>query len=426
MPQHDDFPEPTVGLGDAAGRDPPHHPPAEPPPVPPRGMGADALSQADDPAQPAADPARAAVAPVVADRPAGAVVLLPGPAGAQPDGAGAMAGQRRPIEPGRVDRRLAEHGLRAPARQSAFQRRRETAAALLAAVRPQDHCTVVTTSAPRVPVLHDVEGSRRDELSAAVARPAAHGHARRLARRARRRRRGLAILHVSDPAAHDPDRLAEERLGARRRGDRRRWSEQGVRVRIVDVGSDETANVSLQSLLPLDRTILAGARQPWEAVIRNDSPRTLTSAKAILRVDDKPTEVVLPEIAPQQTGRGCRCRSPSRAPGRTTSRSSFPTTSCRATTSAGPPCRSRTRCLIRLVDGEPSSEPFGSEVDYLAAPLVDRHRRGRGLAGRGRAGARFPVAAAGTRRRAGPGQRRGPDARAGRAARAGSSARAWA
>ncbi len=25
--------------------------------------------------------------------------------------------------------------------------------------------------------------------------------------------------------------------------------------------------------------------------------------------------------------------------------------------------------LIRLVDGEPSAEPFGSEVDYLAAPL---------------------------------------------------------
>ena len=25
--------------------------------------------------------------------------------------------------------------------------------------------------------------------------------------------------------------------------------------------------------------------------------------------------------------------------------------------------------LVRLVDGDPSSEPFGSEVDYLAAPL---------------------------------------------------------
>ncbi len=42
-------------------------------------------------------------------------------------------------------------------------------------------------------------------------------------------------------------------------------------MRIVDVGDDETANVSLQALVPLDRTILAGAPSRWEAVIRNDS-----------------------------------------------------------------------------------------------------------------------------------------------------------
>ncbi len=33
------------------------------------------------------------------------------------------------------------------------------------------------------------------------------------------------------------------------------------RVRIVDVGADEVANVALESLVPLDRTILAGARR---------------------------------------------------------------------------------------------------------------------------------------------------------------------
>src|SRR5262249_20782442 len=49
----------------------------------------------------------------------------------------------------------------------AFQRALQAAAGLLAAVRAQDHCTVVTTSAPRAPVIHDVEGSRRDEISAA-------------------------------------------------------------------------------------------------------------------------------------------------------------------------------------------------------------------------------------------------------------------
>src|SRR5437762_245770 len=51
----------------------------------------------------------------------------------------------------------------------AFQRAQQLAAALLAAVRPQDRCTLVASSAPRAPVLHEVEGARRDELSAAVA-----------------------------------------------------------------------------------------------------------------------------------------------------------------------------------------------------------------------------------------------------------------
>src|SRR5437764_4165211 len=36
---------------------------------------------------------------------------------------------------------------------SAFQRAQQAAAALLAAVRPQDRCTLVASSAPRVPVL---------------------------------------------------------------------------------------------------------------------------------------------------------------------------------------------------------------------------------------------------------------------------------
>ncbi len=160
--------------------------------------------------------------------PAGVVVLLPGAAGAQPDGAGAMAGQRRPVQPGRADRRLAEHGLRGRRMRRHSSGRRETAAALLASVRPQDRCTLVTTSAPRTPVLHEVEGSRRDELTAAVAVRAADRHARRMAGGARGRRRGVAILHLSDAAAHDLHRLAEERAGkAAIAAIARRWSEAG-------------------------------------------------------------------------------------------------------------------------------------------------------------------------------------------------------
>ena len=141
---------------------------------------------------------------------------------------------------------------------AAFQRAQQAAAALLASVRPQDHCTVVTSSAPRVPVLHDVEGTRREELSAAVASvPLSATHAA-----------WPAVLEGVDEVLRSctyPTRqltiLTDMRKSGWERGVEsvgRRWSEEGVRVRIVDVGSDEATNVSLQELLPTDRTILAG------------------------------------------------------------------------------------------------------------------------------------------------------------------------
>ncbi len=139
-------------------------------------------------------------------------------------------------------------------------------------------------------------------------------------------------------------------------------------MRVVDVGDDETANVSLQSLLPLDRTILAGAESRWEAVIRNDSSRTLAGAKAILRVDDKPTEVVLPEIAPHDTVRvPLSVRFPGAGPHDLSLQ--LPDDELPGDNQRWAAVPVKDSLLIRLVDGEPSSEPFGSEVDYLAAPL---------------------------------------------------------
>src|SRR4051794_16959451 len=68
--KHVQPPEPIADLGDAPGPHPDHHPPAEPPPLPHGGVGADAAPEADHPAQPEADPDRAAAAPALADRPA--------------------------------------------------------------------------------------------------------------------------------------------------------------------------------------------------------------------------------------------------------------------------------------------------------------------------------------------------------------------
>ena len=103
-------------------------------------------------------------------------------------------------------------------------------------------------------------------------------------------------------------------------------------------------------------------------MIRNDSPRMLAGAKAILRVDDKPTEVVLPEIAPARD-RPRPAHGPVSRVGAARPLAPAPRRRAAGRQPALGGRAGQGLALIRLVDGEPSSEPFGSEVDYLAAPL---------------------------------------------------------
>ena len=134
---------------------------------------------------------------------------------------------------------------------------------------------------------------------------------------------------------------------------------------------------------PLDRTILAGAESRWEAVIRNDSPRVLAGAKAVLRVDDRPTEVDLPEIAPRAVGdgpadrpvpgqRAARPLAP--APRRRTA-GRQPALGGRAGEGFAPDPPGRRRAVVGAVR-------LGGRLPRRSA--VDRRRRRRGLARRGR------------------------------------------
>lgn len=251
---------------------------------------------------------------------------------------------------------------------SALQRARETAAAMLANVRPQDRCTLVATSSPRSPILHEVEGTRRDELAgAAMAVPLTATHTA-----------WPAVLSGVDEVLSSctyPTRQLTIITDLRKAGwDAslgpicRLWDVRKIRVRVVDVGGDEAANIALVGLVPLDRTVLAGAESRWEAVIRNDSPRVLARVKAVLRVDDKPTEITLPEIGPRQSARvPLSVVFPGSGPHDLSLQLADDELAGDNQRWAAVPVKDS--LLIRLVDGEPSAEPFGSEVDYLAAPL---------------------------------------------------------
>ncbi len=250
----------------------------------------------------------------------------------------------------------------------AFRQAKETAGSLVGSARNEDRFTILAASAPRSPVVHEVEGSRHEDLAGAVATiPPTAVHAP-----------WPAVLDGVEEVLRSctyPTRQVTILTDLRKSGwdggvspIARKWVEDGVRVRIFDVGSDETANVALLAIVPLDRTILAGAESRWEAVIRNDSPRVLEGMKAILRVDDRPTEVKLPEIAPRAVA---RVPLTVQFPG-----AGLHDLSLQLPDDALPGDNQRWAAvpvkdslLVRLVDGDPSSEPFGSEVDYLAAPL---------------------------------------------------------
>jgi len=263
----------------------------------------------------------------------------------------------------------------------ALQKALQVAGALLNATPPQDRCTLATASAPNAPVIHDVEASRREELAAAVAGV------------------GQAATHASWPtvlAGLDdvlksctyPSRRLTIVTDLRRSGwdsavkdVAKRWADDKIVVRLVDVGAEGTANVSLQSLAPLDRTILAGAPSAWEAVVKNDSPRARLPRC-------RPARVLL--AAPRR-----------RAAGR------LPPMGGRAGEGLAPDPPGRRRALDRAVR-------VRGRLPRRAA--VDRRGLGGGVAGGGRDRSGLPLAPDGDARRPRPGERRRPHARAGRPA----------
>jgi hypothetical protein len=137
----------------------------------------------------------------------------------------------------------------------AFHRAREVAGAILSAAQPQDRCTLVAASNPKTPVFHEIEGERREMLSSdALALPISETYAD-----------WPTVLEGVDEVVQSctyPTRaltiitdLRKAGWGERVASVAKRWSEQGLKVRIVDVGSP-----------PPSRT-----GKPWSGTIRHGS-----------------------------------------------------------------------------------------------------------------------------------------------------------
>ena len=327
-----------------------------------------------------------------ADRPSRALVLLPRPTGAQPDRAGAMARRRRPLEPGRPDRRFAVDGLQAPAmrRPSAVRSKRPLRCWRASVLKTAARCSPRPRHGPRCSTKS--KGRAAMSLSAGVASlalGATHAAWSTVLE---------GVLEVLKSCTYPTKQLTILTDFRRSGWDKsvagigQRLSESGVKLRLVDVGADDIANVSLQALVPLDRTILAGTESTWEAVIHNDSSRTLVGAKAVLRVNDKPTELALPEINPHDTARvPLTVRFPGAGPHDVSLQladDDLPGDNQRFGAASGQGLIAHSLSRWRAVD---AAIRLGGR--FPGRPLVHRDRRGRGVARRSGARQRLSLPA---------------------------------
>jgi hypothetical protein len=141
-----------------------------------------------------------------------------------------------------------------------------------------------------------------------------------------------------------------------------------VGMKIVDVGSRQTGNVSLRSLEQETPVALPGSTVALKAMIRNMQPTAVVEAQAVLTVGDEQRPVTLPELPPGKTTEIPLTLKPQEA-GYKTVRLTLPGDALLQDNVRYLTMTVRDRIDVTMVDGKISTQPFESETDFLSLAL---------------------------------------------------------
>jgi hypothetical protein len=250
-------------------------------------------------------------------------------------------------------------------RRSAFEAAKEAATQLVKSVGPQDSLTVLTTSAPDVPLLRDAHLDDSSKATAAIA----------ALQQTDARADWPAMFKVIDKhlaSAPFPAKdvvlvtdLRREGWGNEVSETANRWASQSVEVKLVDVGTRQTANVSLVGLDQQDPVALPGQTVNLMATIRNDQATAVPSAQALITIGGESRPVILPDLAPGSTTR-VPLTVRRDEPGQQPLQLKLPSDVLPADDARWLNLNVRPNLQVTLVDGEPGARPFEGETDFLA------------------------------------------------------------
>ena len=252
---------------------------------------------------------------------------------------------------------------------SAFDRAKTAAADVARTIGPQDSVTAILTSAPNAPLvkdasLQDPSNLLRQISAAQVSDAAAHWDAtfkavdEHLASAAFPTHE---VLLITDLRKAGWDTTVRETA--------QRWADRGVSLKIIDVGSDATDNVVLESLTKEEPVVLPGVPLRLRAMIRNNSAGSVPPGQATLTVGEASQPVMLPELPAGQVTEVPVTVAP-QAAGFLPIRLALQGDALPGDDARWLGASVRAKLDITVVDGEPSATPFESETDFLALALT--------------------------------------------------------
>ncbi len=147
-----------------------------------------------------------------------------------------------------------------------------------------------------------------------------------------------------------------------------RWAGERVRLRVFDVGLLENPNVALLGLEQIDRLALVGAPTRFEAEVRNDTPGELAGLEANFLVDGKASLVRVPNLSAGQMIKVPLVAQFQEA-GTHDVAFELPSDALTGDNARAVVVQVQQSVDMLLVDGEPATDPLGSETDFLALAL---------------------------------------------------------
>lgn len=251
--------------------------------------------------------------------------------------------------------------------RTAFERALELAGQVVEEVGAKDRFTLVLSSRPKAPLLREVDLADRNEAMGLVR--GLHPSESFTAWAAT-----LPALETLVESSTYPTRTVTIITDLRRAGWEDEvavppaWSGDRMRVRVIDVGGIPTRQLALERLVQADRLALVGTPIRWEATVRNSSETPLENLAATWLIDGKPSEVALPPLAPGETAI-VPLTALFQEPGLHHVSLRLPADDLSGDNQRWDVVDVRENLQLVLVDGEPSTEPFQGETDFLGLAL---------------------------------------------------------